>query len=414
MKNEEKTNLGVTLPCGLNNMQNTCYLNSILQCLRVIPELSRAVKDYSHSISSRGSGISSLTPHEKVVVTLGSTLDEMDHTTTPVYPAAFIAAVRECYKQFDDKQTIHGMAVYKQEDAEELYSCVLQSCANVLKTNGSSGSNSSGNLIDDLFGIELETVYTNAEADEPTQTRQELSRKLLCNIQGGIGSVEKIDHMHQGLLLGLEGTVEKFSSKLQKNSIWKKTQRISKLPKYLCIQYMRFYWKALPDDKESGGGVKCKIMRPVMFPTTIDIYEFCNSHIKGILEIPRAKMEEKILKGKEKKVDAMDALMEEEDNEDTNGGKKEDSTPNSSGETAGISLPSNFMGNYELFALCTHKGRNPDSGHYVGWTKSPQNNDSWYCFDDSSVEECKTENILQLKGGGDMDMAYLLFYRYKD
>lgn len=401
MKNEEKTNLGVTLPCGLNNMQNTCYLNSILQCLRVIPELSRAVKDYSHLHGSSGS----MNPHKKLVIALGKTLDEMDHTTSPVYPGQFITAVRECYKQFDDKQNIHGMTIYKQEDAEELYSCILQSCAEVLK------SSDGGNLIDDLFGIQLETTLNNAEADEPTQIQEESSRKLLCNIQGGVGTVEKVDHMHQGLLLGLEGSVEKFSTKLQKNSIWKKTQRISKLPKYICIQYMRFYWKALLDDKESGGGVKCKIMRPVMFPTTIDIYEFCNKRIKDILTVPRAKMEEKILQGKEKKGnDAMDALMEEEDDET----EEKEKTPSPTGETVGKSLPSNFMGNYELFAVCTHKGRNPDSGHYVGWTKSPQNNDSWYCFDDATVEECKTENILQLKGGGDMDMAYLLFYRYKD
>lgn len=164
---------------------------------------------------------------------------------------------------------------------------------------------------------------------------------------------------------------------------------------------MRFYWKALPDDKEAGG-VKCKIMRPVAFPSTIDMYGFCNKKCQEILSVPRKIMEDKLLKGKEEKQDAMDALMEE------------DTVEEEPKETVGNSLPSNFLGNYELFAIVTHKGRNPDSGHYVGWTKSPKDDDTWYCFDDTTVEECKTENILLLKGGGDLDMAYLLLYRYKE
>ncbi len=38
--------------------------------------------------------------------------------------------------------------------------------------------------------------------------------------------------------------------------------------------------------------------------------------------------------------------------------------------------------------------------------------DDWLCFDDDDVEECKTEHVKDLKGGGDHDMAYLAFYRY--
>ena len=33
--------------------------------------------------------------------------------------------------------------------------------------------------------------------------------------------------------------------------------------------------------------------------------------------------------------------------------------------------------------------------------------------DDDQVDECKTSDVLLLKGGGDRDMGYLLFYRAK-
>jgi ubiquitin carboxyl-terminal hydrolase 14 len=37
--------------------------------------------------------------------------------------------------------------------------------------------------------------------------------------------------------------------------------------------------------------------------------------------------------------------------------------------SAGIGLPKDFQGNYELFAVVTHKGRSADSGHYIGWAR---------------------------------------------
>ncbi len=38
-------------------------------------------------------------------------------------------------------------------------------------------------------------------------------------------------------------------------------------------------------------------------------------------------------------------------------------------EVAGPGLAPDFMGNYELFGIVTHKGRSADGGHYVGWVR---------------------------------------------
>jgi hypothetical protein len=78
---------------------------------------------------------------------------------------------------------------------------------------------------------------------------------------------------------------------------------------------------------------------------------------------------------------------------------------------AGIGLPLEFRGMYELFAVVTHKGRSSSSGHYIGWVR--REGDNWLCFDDDAVAECKTEDVIRLKGGGDWHMQYLTFYRAK-
>jgi hypothetical protein len=40
-----------------------------------------------------------------------------------------------------------------------------------------------------------------------------------------------------------------------------------------------FYWKATPDSQDRAG-VKCKMMRSVSFPETLDIFEFCNDRLQ--------------------------------------------------------------------------------------------------------------------------------------
>ena len=79
-------------------------------------------------------------------------------------------------------------------------------------------------------------------------------------------------------------------------------------------------------------------------------------------------------------------------------------------------MPENFRGQYELFGIVSHKGRTADGGHYMGWVKNDDAGaDKWLCFDDDDVQECDWEpHVSELKGGGDRDIAYLLFYRAKE
>jgi len=68
-----------------------------------------------------------------------------------------------------------------------------------------------------------------------------------------------------------------------------------------------------------------------------------------------------------------------------------------------------YTGRYELIAVLTHKGRSADSGHYVSWAK--QDDASWIQFDDEEMIPRKETEIVELSGGGDWHMAYLLLYK---
>eukprot|EP00586_Coscinodiscus_wailesii_P002271 CAMPEP_0172492016 /NCGR_PEP_ID=MMETSP1066-20121228/22983_1 /TAXON_ID=671091 /ORGANISM="Coscinodiscus wailesii, Strain CCMP2513" /LENGTH=321 /DNA_ID=CAMNT_0013261375 /DNA_START=43 /DNA_END=1008 /DNA_ORIENTATION=+ len=305
--------------------------------------------------------------------------------------------------------------------------------------------------------------------DNKSNVKYDLLRKLVCNIQGGSdgASTVNVSYIQEGLNLSLTGKIEKYSDTLQRNAIWTRTQRIARLPPVLVVQFGRFYWKATPDSQDHAG-VKCKVMKPVAFQDTIDMYEFCSEGLKTILKVSRdkaaAEEEDRIAKklkaattgGGEKKDD--EAMKENEaalgDVDDEEAAALKAALAMSMGEDtpmedvtatttekmspAGPGLPDNFQGIYELFAVVTHKGRNADGGHYMGWVKSEHQSDpdeekeeeeekllpgkkkkkqphqeDWFVFDDDEVSPCKTEDVLKLKGGGDWHMSYLNFYRAK-
>lgn len=449
----------VVAPCGLVNIGNTCYLNSVIQCLRAVKPFRSGLAEYIHRLPR--------TQASNFVTELRDLYEVMKRTPEPVPPYKFVMVTQAAFPQFAQ---LGPQGQPMQQDAEEFLSGVLTLASaemmgkdkirqGLTLRNGDEDLKGATNLVDAVFGLQMEETLTcdefdnTAMDDDNVVTEQpvksfDLHRKLVCNIQGGSdGNTNvNVNHIAEGIHLSLEGKIEKRSDVLGRDAVWSRKQRISRLPPFLVVQFGRFYWKTTPDSQDHAG-VKCKVMKPVAFNSILDTFEFCNTEIQAILK----KSRDKALAAEE---DRINKKLLGQDNEDgdkkpaaaVDGDVSMDDAAEDDEEAAalqaalamsmepeevheppvGPGLPVDFQGIYELFAVVTHKGRDADGGHYMGWVKAEtqgndmakigdtdEANEDWFVFDDDEVSPCKTEDVLKLKGGGDWHMSYLNFYRAK-
>ncbi|TYJ58970.1 hypothetical protein B9479_000409 [Cryptococcus floricola] len=374
-------------PNGLVNLGNTCYLNSTIQALKVVPEIDSALKEFTPSGTSADT---------RVVSSLKKLMTNLDSAHDAVAPLDLIANLRVLAPQFGETDN-HGH--YSQQDADEAWTTLISALRSKLP-HGADGS-----LVDNLMGLELEKTFKCAETDaEPESTSTESLSKLQCNISG------TTNFLLSGIQDSLTQQVEKNSPVLGRNATYTMKSSISKLPEYLTVHMVRFYWRR---DIQK----KAKIMRKVKFPLELDLLELLtpslrartqplNVHAKNVLKDRDARAtvlkrkpgegkEEEEEKRKEEREKAEELLKTQE----TEGGRRDGSA---------------F---YELAAVVTHKGASADSGHYIGWARMddgafvPAEQQQWAKFDDNKVTFCDAQKILSMDGGGEDSVAYILLYR---
>ena len=366
LSNEEKTKMlreqGEDIVYGLTNLGNTCYLNSTLQCLGRVPELRKALEDPT--------GVSNSNFMFALIKEMGKVYKQLDNAHDTVVPDALVSTLRKMNPMFAEQER----GVFKQQDAEECWSLLLNAIRDSLP-NPSKGERFSSVLIEELFGIELEVQLQNVEETSEVKTKKEITFKLPCYIDN------QTNDLLEGLKASLKENIELQSDVLARNSIFQKTQLINRLPPYLTVQFMRFFWKQANVSTGAKAG-KAKILKSVIFSKFIDLYDFCTESTKVILDLGR-KIETKMLK------------------EDRN--FRIDNVKNVEGKEM---IPT---GRYQLIAVVTHTGRSADSGHYIGWAQKAE--DKWTKYDDDTITTVNVTDILELKGGGDWHMAYICIYK---
>jgi len=259
--------------------------------------------------------------------------------------------------------------------------------------------------ISDLFMGSMESSLKCLEADEPPTTKSDTFVKLTCHIS------PTTTFLLPGLKESLEEPLTKKNETLGREAKYVRSSRISRLPCYLTVQFMRFEWRA--DSK-----MKAKIVKPIEFPMILDVYDLCTPELQKSFLPKRKAIEEAEEKRMQQEREKMKRKAEDKDGvAQATETAQQDKTMTEAPKPAATTNPDrplslvNDSGKYELIAVLTHKGRSADSGHYIAWVK--QEDDKWLKFDDDRVSIVNTEEITKLngKGGADWNIAYLCLYR---
>lgn len=99
---KEKT--GILIPAGLENLGNTCYMNSVMQCLKRVNELKSSIKGFELDDANQG-----LRNDPNVLITSAAKgfMNDLDNKGEAFAPYQFVETMRAVFPQFNETDD-HG------------------------------------------------------------------------------------------------------------------------------------------------------------------------------------------------------------------------------------------------------------------------------------------------------------------
>lgn len=220
--NESELATALELPSGLTNLGNTCYLNATVQCLKTVPPLRDALKNFPGGLAATsGSGVGALVPSQSITAALRDLYDGMDKGSS-LRPIVLVQMMHLAFPRFAEKSEHGG---FQQQDANECWTELVRMLQQKLPpeetTNTIEGSRKPASLIEQYFGGSFETELKCVECEDETPTKgKEDFLQLSCFIS------TDVKYMHSGLRNKLQEQITKLSPTLGRDAVYTKTVNI--------------------------------------------------------------------------------------------------------------------------------------------------------------------------------------------
>ncbi|KAJ3704702.1 hypothetical protein LUZ61_008407 [Rhynchospora tenuis] len=360
---------------GLNNMGNTCFLNSVLQALLHAPPLRNFFLSDRHNRF-----LCARRPRNAKDICLVCDLDQIYSAVfsgdrTPFTPAKFL---------YSWWRISSDLASYEQQDAHEFFISVLDRIHdNLVEDQQNSNNNAQGDcciahrVFSGILRSDVTCTYcgfTSTTYDPCIDLSLDLDPTHITrhNARNGEKETKQKHNKNRSPPTTLMRCLQKFTrperldneqkfycQKCKERRESLKQMSIRKLPLVLCFHVKRFEHSTMKKTLR-------KIDSCLQFPFSLDMAPYLSSSVL------RSRYGNRLLP----------AILD-------NGGSE-------------VGISSGASSEFEIFAVVTHSGR-LDAGHYVTYLRI---NNSWYKCDDAWVVKVEESTVRE-------SQAYMLFYVQK-